>query len=77
MAQMPFPLLLLIIQCKVKCPLTEREHSFTLPSMGIINKQSPHLINAFHMPCTVMTQLIGFPVHSNTETNSLYLESKQ
>lgn len=74
MAQMPLPLFLLIIQCKVKCSLTEREHSFTLPSMDIINKQSPELINAFQLPCN--NAINCFPVHSNTETNSLYQESK-
>lgn len=61
MAQMPLPLFLLIIQCKVKCSLTEREHSFTLPSMDIINKQSFELINAFQLPYNNAINLLPGP----------------
>lgn len=31
--------------------VTKREHSFTLPSRDIINKQSPQIMKAVHLPC--------------------------
>ena len=44
--------------------VTEREHSFTWPSMGSINKQAPQFMKALHLPCK---DTINFPlsVHSN------------
>lgn len=51
MAQMPFPLLFLIIPHHVNVPPGHREGNIpACPSKGITNKQSPQLMKAFHFP---------------------------